>query len=688
MSKSKFKISINTGDTFTDTIRQDEHGSFFYQKVLSNGSLRGKIIKFLDSKTLQITENWRLKKDVIKGYSFQILQQEHPITKITEYDIENQILSLHQSLPSSILKKEGLNFSITAHEEAPLLAARLMTQTCIDQKLPSVAIKLGSTKGTNALLEKRGTRTAFFVTKGFRDLLQIGTQQRPDIFALNIQKSKPLPDEIIEINERISAKGEVLMPLTLPDDALLNSLKSAGIDSVAIALLNAYKNPQYEQILSKHLQEKGFKYISVSTELSALMKFLPRAQTSVVDAYLAPILHHYLQNISESVESLQVMSSAGSLVSVASFRAKDSLLSGPAGGVMGAGNIAEASGYSQIIGFDMGGTSTDVARYASKPDYHYDLQVGDAHVFSPAIHIETVAAGGGSFCYFDGFQLCVGPESAGAFPGPACYGAGGGLTITDINLLLGRLDDTQFGIPIDKEASLKKLDELLQKMYQATSKKSNSTEILTGFLQIANERMASAIQKISLYRGYNPSEYALVGFGGAGGLHACQVAQKLNIQTVLIPKEAGLLSAYGISQAKLERFAEKQILRHLTEEDDSFLEKAFKEISQKAKNQLMDDGLEASQIEIREELLLLRLTGQESTLEIQKANYQTMKMDFKQQYEKIYGYYPEKRKIEIASIQVWVREKSSIEIKNIQQSISHYNPTPHHYQDAFVDEAW
>ncbi|MCK4990372.1 MAG: hydantoinase/oxoprolinase family protein, partial [Bacteroidales bacterium] len=444
-------------------------------------------------------------------------------------------------------------------EEAPVLCARLITGTPLDQPFPEMEIRLGSTKGTNALLEYKGARTAMLVTKGFKDLLAIGNQQRPDIFAREVIKPSPLAELIIEVDERMDAEGNVLQ---IPDQTSIReavkTIREAGISTVGVAFMHSWINSAHEELVRHIIIEEGLQYISVSYQLSGLIKYLLRMQTTEVNAYLSPIIDQYIRKISDKVQGNRfwVMTSAGGVVKADHFMPKESLLSGPAGGVVGAVAMGVEAGFRKVISFDMGGTSTDVSRYDNELEYCFELNIGSANIHSPALAIETVAAGGGSVCGFDGYKLVVGPESAGAMPGPASYGAGGPLTITDVNLLSGRMDPRQFSIPVYPEFAMERLKEIQDEITERSGTRPDEKALLTGFLRIANETMAAAIKKISTGKGYNPADYALVAFGGAGGMHACSIAGLLNMSNVLIPENAGLLSAYGISEALIERFAE------------------------------------------------------------------------------------------------------------------------------------
>ena len=679
MKPTSYQIFVDTGGTFTDCIGIDNLGNEYRQKVLSNSSLRGIITKMISETQFEISESWNLQRDILRGFSFRLLGLEYGDFKIESYDLDNKIIQLN----NPVLNAENYvwkNFEITSHEEAPVLGSRLITQTPLNENFPDLSLKLGSTRGTNALLESKGAKTLFVITKGFKDLLEIGTQARPDIFALNVKKRKQIPHHIIEIDERIDANGNVLKPLN--EENIKNQLqqfKKHEIEAVAITLMNSYINPTHEAQLAEIIQSEKFRYVSASSQLSPLIKILNRAETTVVNAYLSPVIHNYVNRIAEKMDknAFQIMTSAGGLVSANKFHPKDSLLSGPAGGVVGAKKIGELFGFNKLITFDMGGTSTDVSRIDGEFDYRFELEVGYAKINSPAIAIETVAAGGGSICGFDGYKLFVGPESAGAFPGPACYGADGPLTISDVNLLLHRLDTRQFGIPVFREAAEKRLEELISQIQEKTGVVRKNEEILDGFIDIANEIMAGAIRKISISKGYNPKEYALVAFGGAGGLHACDIAEILGISTVILPKDAGLLSAYGIGNAAVERFAEKQILQNLNTIQNNFPE-YFAEIEIEASKKLMDEGFQKEEIEIRQRMVFLRFEGQDSSLEIPFSKSEKLISDFNRQYQKIYGHTVSNREIEVEAIRVVASVKTGEKV--IQQiSNDKYKPDPSFY---------
>lgn len=659
MNNKHYNIFIDTGGTFTDCIAVTPDGERICRKVLSSGSLRAVISKWKNEHTFLIEHKWSVSKDIFRNYIIRFPEFPEHQSVVKRFDIDNNRIGLRTPLPG-LSGKEGIVIELTAKEEAPVLGIRLITETALNEEFPPMNVRLGSTKGTNALLEEKGAPTALLITEGFKDLLFIGTQARPDIFSKEINIPKPITKTIIEIEERISSNGRILKK-TDPEkiNIQLNNLKNTDVNSIAIALLNSVKNPVHEKELRSLCSEAGFANISVSSDLSEMIKLLERAETTVVNAYLTPIIHEYISNVffTLNASSLKIMTSAGGLVDSSSFHPKDSLLSGPAGGVVGAAICGRMAGFKKLISFDMGGTSTDASRFDDSYDYVYELKVGNAKIMSPALSIETVAAGGGSICGFDGFKLFTGPESAGASPGPACYGAGGPLTITDVNLLSGRLLPENFSIPVYMHKAENKLQELLEQIEVATGERPVRIKLLEDFLSIANEIMAGAIQRISVRQGYAPFEYALVSFGGAGGLHACDIAELLDMENIIIPKEAGLLSAYGIGNAKMESFASRQFLTEL-KNVEYFIPEFVKKLENVAIKKLENDGIERSNIQTREKLVYLRLKGQDSSIEINWKPNVNLAWRFKRRYIDLFGHWVQNRAIELDAIRIVVSEKS------------------------------
>jgi 5-oxoprolinase (ATP-hydrolysing) len=671
MKDAVWQLWIDTGGTFTDCLATAPSGDIRRLKILSSSVLRGTVIRRETNRTLKVSMAWPTRQDIYAGFEFRLIGSTFRCS-IKSVDLQEGILELDTPLP----KKLSKGFEITSREEVPVLAARLLTETPLTEAFPRIEMKLGSTRGTNALLERKGARTALLVTQGFRDLLTIGTQQRPDLFTLQVRKTIPLYDVVIPVAERIDAHGHVLLSLTRETiKTLVRQLKKNKVESVAVALLNSYRNPVHERMLAEALQEAGMAYVSLSTALSQQIKLVPRAETTVANAYLDPTIRNYVAGIRSglSLAQLSIMTSAGSLVRSDSFFPKDSLLSGPAGGVVGAAHQAIQSGIRRMIAFDMGGTSTDVSLYNDRFDYRFESRVGNFSILSPSLAIETIAAGGGSICDFDGHRLTVGPHSAGANPGPACYGAGGPLTITDVNLLLGRLDPDYFVIPIQKEYANQALDRLLSRVQKKTGRAPGRMRVLESFIQIANEKMADAIKKISVQQGHDPHDFALLSFGGAGGQHACALAAMAGIKKVLVPYDAGLLSAYGMGQAAIERFEEQLVLQPWSL-FSARLDDTLQQLAESARHRLVQDDLSHNAIQWKKSLLFLRFYGQETAIEIEYQTGDRVLDSFRKKYVAIYGHWID-REIEVESVKVIVSAEPAPVIKQSLR-INPYKPTP------------
>lgn len=648
---SRWHLWVDTGGTFTDCIGRDPSGRVHRAKLLSSSCLRGLVVDAVSPTRWVLDLGWDLPDGFLEGARVRLLGGGGDLARITRHLQATSEVTLHRAVEDI---EAGTPCEVVIGEEAPILAAHLVTGTPLGAPLPPMSMRLATTRGTNALLERRGARTALFVTRGFADLLAIGNQQRPDLFALEVVKPQPLYDAVIEVEERLSADGEVLLPLDL-DSAREEALEllRRGIQTAAIAFLHSYLSPRHELSLAEELRSLGFTHVSCSAALAPRIKIVPRAETAVVNAYLADVIESYLDRVRAALHEgrLHVLTSAGGLVRSADFLPKDSLLSGPAGGVVGAAQAALASGFSRSLAFDMGGTSTDVSRFDGDYDYLFETRVGDAHLMAPTLGIETVAAGGGSVCRFDGHQLKVGPESAGASPGPACYGAGGPLTLTDVNLLLGRLQPSAFEIPIDPAAARRAAVRLQIEVHRGGSDKIALVEMLEGLLDIANERMAEAVRRISIRRGYRPGDFVLVAFGGAGGQHVCSLAEILDVGTILVPADAGLLSAVGLGFARVERFAERQLLVPL-EEAVGFLASLLEEIAREAEDAVVREGVDRTGVEIRRRLIYLRFSGQESSLAVEVESITEVRDSFLRSYSDHYGYSPEERTIEVESVRV------------------------------------
>ncbi|CAN1211293.1 hydantoinase B/oxoprolinase family protein [Tumidithrix helvetica PCC 7403] len=603
------------------------------------------------------------------------------------------------------------------------------------------AIKMGTTVATNALLERKGDRTVLLITKGFKDALRIGYQNRPDIFARQILLPEMLYEQAIEVEERYSAQGEVLIPLNEKD--LIPELQAAferGIRAGAIALMHGYRYPAHEQKVAALAKEIGFTQISVSHIVSPLMKLISRGDTTVVDAYLSPILRRYVEQISseflwesprESPRELPIalegknspqstklmfMQSNGGLIDAALFQGKNSILSGPAGGIVGAVQTSLQAGFDKIISFDMGGTSTDVAHYAGIYERSLTTEIAGVRLSTPMMAIHTVAAGGGSLISFDGARYRVEPESAGAFPGPACYRNGGGLTVTDCNVMLGKLQPDFFpsvfgangDLPLDREIVRQKFAELSSQIQAETGSDRPPEAIAAGFLEIAVEKMASAIKKISVQRGYDVTEYALCCFGGAGGQHACAIADALGIRTVFIHPYAGVLSAYGIGLADLRVIQERGIEAKLESDILSDLDAIADELllAGKAEIQQSDRSSESLDSEfpdlLRIEsngLLRLRYEGTDSPLDIdfrwdsinlsiQELRFTDLISEFERAHKERYGFIFADRSIIVQAIAVEVIGKTNIPEEPIQERTHALPPSPVATTQIYSGGAW
>ena len=436
---------------------------------------------------------------------------------------------------------------------------------------PIAAVKMGTTIATNALLERKGEPTLLAITRGHRDALRIGYQSRPKIFARHIVLPELLHARAIEIDERLTADGRIIRPLD--ENAARGDLQSAfddGFRAVAIVLMHAWRFPDHERRLAAIAREIGFSQISASHEVAPLIKIIPRGDTTVLDAYLSPLLREYAEEVRQNLNpetKLYFMQSSGGLAEAASFRGRDAVLSGPAGGIIGMSRVAQQAGFPSVIGFDMGGTSTDVSHFAGHYERTRETSLGGVRLHVPMLEIHTIAAGGGSICSFDGMRFRVGPQSAGASPGPACYGRGGPLTVTDCNVMLGKLQaaffPSCFGAtgeePIDEAVVQRKFAELSEQVAGTTGRQIAPREIAQGLIEIAVTNMARAIRQISLERGHDVTRHVLVAFGGAAGQHACLVADRLGIRRIMIHPLAGVLSAYGIGIAEVRRLREQSV---------------------------------------------------------------------------------------------------------------------------------
>jgi 5-oxoprolinase (ATP-hydrolysing) len=551
------------------------------------------------------------------------------------------------------------------YRDAALAAIRHLMGLAADAPIPGAAIdavKMGTTVATNALLERKGDRTVLFITRGFRDQLRIGYQNRPRIFDRHIVLPELLYSEVFEVEERIGAHGEVVLPL----DAVkarrdLEAAFAAGFRAIAIVLLHGYRYSAHEAQVAAMARGIGFTQVSVSHEVSPLMKLVSRGDTTVVDAYLSPILGRYVDRVAAELDGarLMFMQSSGGLTSASLFKGKDSILSGPAGGIVGMVQTAKAAGFERIIGFDMGGTSTDVSHFAGEYERAFETQVAGVRMRAPMMSIHTVAAGGGSILHFDGSRYRVGPDSAGANPGPAAYRRGGPLTVTDANVMLGKVQSAFFpsvfgpkaDSPLDHEATTVKFRALAAEIAAATGTARSPEEVAEGFIQIAVENMANAIKKVSVARGYDITQYTLQCFGGAGGQHACLIADKLAIPRIYIHPYAGVLSAYGMGLASLTAMRERAIEVRLEESARPALDAALHALAAEARAQVAAQGVAATYIEVRRRVHV-RYEGTDSALVVDDGSLGEIRERFEAAYRMRYSFLMENKALVVEAVSV------------------------------------
>jgi 5-oxoprolinase (ATP-hydrolysing) len=593
------------------------------------------------------------------------------------------------------------------YNDAPLQGIRDLLGVASNTTIPAeqiAVVKMGTTVATNALLERKGDRTVLLITKGFRDALRIGYQNRPDIFARHIILPDMLYERVIEVEERYSAQGEELLPLA--DAPLRHSLQDAydaGIRSCAIVFLHGYRYHQHEQQAAELAKAIGFTQVSVSHQVSPLMKLISRGDTTVVDAYLSPILRRYVDRIASELgitspslaPTLMFMQSNGGLTDAHLFQGKDSILSGPAGGVVGAVQASTRAGFTQIIGFDMGGTSTDVSHFNGTYERAFETEVAGVRLRAPMMSIHTVAAGGGSILVFDGARYRVGPESAGANPGPACYRRNGPLTVTDCNVMVGKLHPEffpqVFGLegnqPLDAEVVRYKFAELTAEIQAKTGDSRTPEQVATGFLSIAVDNMANAIKKISVQQGHDVSEYTLCCFGGAGGQHACLIADALGIQQIFLHPYAGVLSAYGMGLADLRSLRELAIETKLSVDTIHELQTKLKQLSTEARQEIQQQGLSDSQIEIQQNVHL-RYEGTDSSLVIQADTPETMKSQFEHLHNQRYGFTMPEKALIVEAVAVEAIGKMSIPEEPVLQRQTNTPPEPIATVSMYTHNVW
>lgn len=566
-------------------------------------------------------------------------------------------------------------------------------------------IKMGTTVATNALLERKGEPTVFATTKGFGDVLRIGYQNRPRLFDLNIVLPSLLYERVIEVDERIDAGGNVLYPLD--EDRVRADLQSAfetGIRAVAVAFIHGYRYRDHEKRVGEICEEVGFTQVSLSHEASPLVKLVARGDTTVVDAYLSPILRRYVQQVADELGSedsadprLMFMQSNGGLTDAHRFKGKDAILSGPAGGVVGMTRTAAMSGFHKLIGFDMGGTSTDVSHYDGEYERSFETLVAGVRMRAPMMHIHTVAAGGGSILRFDGSRFRVGPESAGANPGPACYRRGGPLTVSDCNLMLGKIQPDYFPAifgpagneKLDRETVIRMFSDMAERVSSAQGKTVNAEDVAEGFLRIAVENVANAIKKISLQRGYDVTEYTLNCFGSAAGQHACLVADSLGMESIFLHPLAGVLSAYGMGLAEIRVLREGQVSVDFIEETvENSIEAYRQTLVDSACRAVQEQGVEEKNISVVCKVHI-RYQGTDTSLPVDIGSTAQMLSDFEAAHRRRFGFVARERGLVVEALSVEAIGATDADIDpEVASPASRESPTSQDRVRMYCDGEW
>jgi len=551
------------------------------------------------------------------------------------------------------------------YRDAAVAGIRHLLGVAAGEPLPAAsveAVKMGTTVATNALLERKGEPTTLAITRGFRDALRIAYQNRPRLFDRHIVLPELLYAQVIEIDERMGAHGDVVLPL---DEASaragLQQAFDAGLRSLAIVFMHGYRHTAHEAQVARIAREIGFTQVSVSHEVSPMMKLVARGDTTVVDAYLSPILRRYVDQVAGELPgvNLQFMQSNGGLTDARAFQGKDSILSGPAGGIVGMVRASRLAGFERVIGFDMGGTSTDVSHFSGEFERVFETQVAGVRMRAPMMSIHTVAAGGGSILHFDGSRYRVGPDSAGANPGPASYRRGGPLAVTDCNVMLGKVQPNYFprlfgpggDEALDASAVRARFDEMADQIGAATGDRPAPEAVAEGFIQIAVGNMANAIKQISVQRGHDVTDYALTSFGGAGGQHACLVADALGMKTVFIHSLAGVLSAYGMGLADQTAMREQAVEEKLSDAALDALAARLSALGDSARGQLLHQGVEPGRIALVERVHL-RYEGTDSALVVQFDDVASMQAQFEQAYKRRYSFLMPSRALIVEAVSV------------------------------------
>jgi len=654
----QWQFWIDAGGTFTDCVARTPQNKPAKCKVLSSGVVKAAAASGSTASVIHCQIQPAC-PDFFAGYQLRLLDAAGAVEELAQVSkcvTSNQGCRLELAEPLKCAEPAGRPFELSGGEDAPVLAVRTLMGLRLQQPIPPCQMRLGTTRGTNALITRQGARTAFVTSAGFADALLIGNQDRPHLFKLDIVKPAPLAECVIETIGRIDSAGQVLTPLDEEDARRkLLALHQAGIGSIAICLLNAYASSVHEDKVAAIAAEVGFAEVSVSSRTAPVVKLVSRGDTTVADAYLNPVLRSYVSRLKAALpgSELQLMTSAGALTTADDFRGRDSILSGPAGGVTGFSTVAQTAGFDRAIGFDMGGTSTDVSRFDGRCDMRFENTKAGVRISAPMLAIETVAAGGGSICAFDGNRLTVGPASAGADPGPACYGRGGPLTVTDLNFYLGRLPPGQFPFPLNLAAVGQRLQALLDQLKTEAGINYTARGLAIGLLSIANANMAEAVRSVSVAQGYDVRDYLLVAFGGAAGQHACAVAAILGCKQILNHPDAGILSAYGIGMARTARQKVTGIYAMDSEEVQQRAATAMQQMEKQARAEVLSQGAEEHNLTVTRSLDL-RYAGLDAFLNIPEPASGGYTAAYHAAHKRLYGYQQDNHAIEVVAARVEV----------------------------------
>jgi 5-oxoprolinase (ATP-hydrolysing) len=695
---------IDVGGTFTDCLARAPDGTIRTHKLLSSGVYKGRLEHGSTRHVIRSHDRAGDPPGFFVGFRCTLFGATEAGTETSAIlDTDVPIVAFNPRLgelrlgrPLCVEPKPGLTYELSAGQDAPIVGIRWLMAKPMDEPIGPIVVRLGTTRGTNALLERQGAATALVVTRGFRDVLRIAYQNRPKLFDLKIRKPGDLYRISVELDERIDSAGRIIRPLDVAQArAVLMQLRKDDIVSLAVCLVNSYRNPAHEEKVARIAGELGFEQVSVSSRVAPVQRIVTRGDTTVVDAYLSPIIRSYVAGLRRTLPeaTLKLMTSAGGLVDAERFVGKDSVLSGPAGGVVAAAFVGRRAGFDKVIGFDMGGTSTDVSRFHGDFERRYLMEVNDpesgagVRISAPMLAIETVAAGGGSICWFDGQKTCVGPRSAGSDPGPACYGRGGPLCITDVNLLLGRIAADQFAFPLDPSAAARRLHEFVEQIRQSTGRTYSTEELALGFVRVANANMAAAIKRVSVARGYDVRDYVLVSFGGAGAQHACALARELGIRAILQHPYAGILSAFGIGMADVIRFAERHVGVECSPAAVAQLEPVFAEMERALRQEILADGVHEDRLLPSRRLLDLRYHGQDSVITVPLPPDGDFAAEFERCHQRLYGFTYPGRQIEIHAARLELVGQTA-KPPAVELSSQPNRPAPGRVIRSFFDREW